>query len=90
MAASNIESEIISSEEQPTDQDTTNRTPIGAKLVKKLETLGECVFPPLNLSIFSSAANSSKSSSNEPTSNESESSRNVNKIASMSCTLPSE
>ena len=84
MAASNIESEIneISSEEQPTDQDTTNRTPIGAKLVKKLETLGEC-FSPQNFSIFSSAANSSKSSSNEPTSNESDTSRNVAKIASM-------
>lgn len=54
------ESEIneISSEEQQstkgndlTDQDTTNRTAIGAKLVKKLETLGEC-FVQQNFSMF--------------------------------------
>lgn len=54
------ESEIneISSEEQQstkgndlTDQDTTNRTAIGAKLVKKLETLGKC-FVQQNFSMF--------------------------------------
>jgi hypothetical protein len=82
--------EQINTDESPTTTTprTVGQTAIGAKLVKKLETLGN----PSDQSILSSknsslAANNSKpnnaTDSAAATSNESESRRNITKTASM-------
>ena len=83
--------EQVNTDESPTTSRTAGQTAIGAKLVKKLETLGESFDQRTsfsNTSAFPSLA-ASNSKSNPATdntaaaSNESDSRRNVTKAASM-------
>jgi len=81
--------QIIDSINENTNTDEPPRTAIGAKLVKKLETLGFYLIEIFLHSkiLFFLAANNNKTTDNSSSAatnnNESESRRNINKTASM-------